>query len=165
MCLTGGTQKAVSVTRACRERGTDKARIGEARLHRHFQAMASISDPAESRNCSVLDYLVLKTTLKEALSLESSNWSKMPSPISSPGKKGIQITVNTGRKDSDTPQRFFWMTSCVIWWLTEDLKTTEGTTNPTIRLVLWFSFPGQSTIENIVSLQGRGFQGQYVQRS
>ena len=165
MCLTGGTQKAVSVTRACRERGTDKARIGEATLHRHFQAMASISDPAKSRNCSVLDYLVLKTTLKEALSLESSNWSKMPSPISSPGKKGIQITVNTGRKDSDTPQRFFWMTSCVIWWLTEDLKTTEGTTNPTIRLVLWFSFPGKSTIENIVSLQGRGFQGQYVQRS
>lgn len=83
------------MTRACRDGGTDKARVGEARLHRHFQAMARISDPAESRNCSVLDYLVLKTTLKKALSLESSNWSRMPSPISSSGKRGIQITVNT----------------------------------------------------------------------
>ena len=48
-----------------------------------------------SRETVVLDYLVLKTTLKKALSLESSNWSKMPSPISSSGKKGIQITLNT----------------------------------------------------------------------
>lgn len=83
------------MTKACRDGGTDNARVGEARLHRHFQAMARISDPAESKNGSVLDYLVLKTTLEKALSLESSNWSRMPSPISSSGKKGIQITVNT----------------------------------------------------------------------
>lgn len=145
------------------ERDRDRAKPVGSGHTRTWQAVARISGPAKSRNCSNLHYLVLKNTLKKAL--ESSKWSQTPSLISSSWKKGRQVRVHSflpgGIQSSDTPQRFFRMDDRRLKKRLNEQQTQE------LDLCFGFSFPGKSTVGRIVSLllynRTGGFRGSTCQ--